>query len=318
MNRVGEDSRTGLLGERAGAERLKVKCALLRWTASVPAGLLCLVVIMVGVKVGWAQPELEWIHSYGTDRADICSDHIQTPDGGFLLVGTSMGLHIGSAPILVVKTDANGDSLWARGYHPYYAHYQPKVVETSDGGFLIAASVLVTGNDNPPDASIMLLKINSSGDTVWARDYGIFHDISIGNLISLPNGEFAIGGGESLPHSTSDIYLLRVNSQGDSLWMKTYGSAYCEDAYDVIYTSRHQFALSGTISSEVYSSPSFLLVFADENGDSICSYRVSFGESTAGCSTIQELPGDSFVLSGSCQFPEPNIDEAAITVALDH
>lgn len=92
------------------------------------------------------------------------------------------------------------------------------IIETNDGNFLFV------GNSSSRN---LIAKINSQGDTLWVKQY----DLSIGvdnalSVVELANGNFLLAG--SL-HDTATVtakgYLMLVNGQGDSLWIKQYGTS---------------------------------------------------------------------------------------------
>jgi len=67
-------------------------------------------------------------------------------------------------------------------------------------------------------------------DTLWTRTYGSETDNDFGaSLLLLPDGGCLIAGTTYMPGAVnSDIYLLRTDSDGDTLWTKTYGG-YAEE-----------------------------------------------------------------------------------------
>jgi len=92
------------------------------------------------------------------------------------------------------------------------------IIETNDGNFLFVGG---------SSSRNLIVKINFQGDTLWSKQY----DLSIGvdnalSVVELANGNFLLAG--SL-HDTATVtakgYLMLVNAQGDSLWVKQYGTS---------------------------------------------------------------------------------------------
>jgi len=134
----------------------------------------------------------EWWKGYKCGGSTAwCVD--QTEDGGYIAVG-------GEGSYLL-KTDADGDSLWAKGYGGDAKFCQ----QTSDGGYIVTG-----GKDN----DVYLVKTDSMGDSVWARKYGgdigfcVKETSDEGYIITGSKGDYEIA------------YLVKVDSLGDTLWTK--------------------------------------------------------------------------------------------------
>ncbi|MFX1254288.1 MAG: hypothetical protein ACFFCZ_21940 [Promethearchaeota archaeon] len=80
---------------------------------------------------------IQWNQTYGGVRSNYARALIQTPDGGYALVGTTTPSGAGSIDSWLVKTDGNGIPQWDRryggvGYDSAYA-----LIQTPDGGYAL-------------------------------------------------------------------------------------------------------------------------------------------------------------------------------------
>jgi hypothetical protein len=74
------------------------------------------------------------------------------------------------------------------------------------------------------DADAWVLKINSSGDTLWTCTYGGYgFDYGIDILPTESDSGYIITGETALPSAPSDLFVLKCNANGDSMWIRTYG-----------------------------------------------------------------------------------------------
>jgi len=111
-----------------------------------------------------------------------------------------------------------------------YTDWANAVELTSDGNYMVATTTypnVSTGYD------IGLIKLDQNGDTLWTRNYHKGQADYWPLLQETFDGGFVITGVTSstatLNQNAQDIYLIRVNADGDTLWTKTYGGP--EDAH---------------------------------------------------------------------------------------
>jgi hypothetical protein len=100
---------------------------------------------------------------YGNSGMDVK----QTFDGGYIVV-CSDDIY-GSVAAYVIKTDANGDTLWTKAFTGVENHAGYSIEQTSDSGFIMCGAI---GDNNFNTQQVFLAKLDSSGDTLWTRIYG--------------------------------------------------------------------------------------------------------------------------------------------------
>ncbi|HLK97510.1 MAG TPA: hypothetical protein VK364_07050, partial [Hymenobacter sp.] len=186
---------------------------------------------------------------------------IATPDGGFLLTGTTATKgHITSSPSpydkdtygLVVKVDANGNVLWqkscgltytltnAYGTTTYANNAVKAAVATSDGGFLLAGNAYqnISGTTSTGNYGLVV-KVDASGNVLSQQTSGLTYTsgsyTSSQNYLSVavatPDGGFLLAGYtiQNLPGSNnSGSYglVVKVDADGNVLSQQTHGLTY--------------------------------------------------------------------------------------------
>ena len=81
--------------------------------------LILLALVFVLVESAICQPpDSLWCRHYGSGGLDYCSTVRQTSDGGFVVIGYATLLPYYIYYCWLVKTDANGDTLWSRFLQP--------------------------------------------------------------------------------------------------------------------------------------------------------------------------------------------------------
>jgi hypothetical protein len=137
----------------------------------------------------------------------------EIPSGGYIVGGNT------STPVKglsVIRLDSAGNTVWAKRLSK--GTYTPRaedVLPLTDSGFLVVATVPL--NANGSQVNSWLLRFNSIGDTIRTTT---FHNIRIRSIVADHQGGFWLAG-VRLGSSSSSV-LCKINSQGDSLWMKEY------------------------------------------------------------------------------------------------
>jgi len=244
---------------------------------------------------GNAQPDSLWSRTYGGGSGDVCTSIIQTADGGFAMAGTTESFGAGDGDFWLVRTNAEGESLWSRTFDGEGYDACHSLIQTADGGFALAGENLFI-----PAAgySVWLVRTNAEGDSLWSRTYGGRRNDYCTSIIQTADGGFALAGyTNSLGAGRFDFWLVRTNAQGDSLWSRTFGAGNDEQCCSIIQTADGGFALAGTTESFGAGVRDFWLVRTNAEGDNLWS-RAFGGESQDYCYSLIQTADGGFALAG--------------------
>jgi len=194
---------------------------------------------------------------------------IQTPDSGFLFVGTTEAFGSGGYDIMILKLDAMGNISWAKTYGGATNDYGWSVINTSDGGF--AMSGIYNGADP------IVMKLDASGGVTWARTYGGTNDDRAYSLAQTADGGFAFTG---LCYSFSagwcDIPVFKLDASGNLLWARTYGGTNMDVGNSIIPTPDGGVAVAGGTLSFGAGGWDFIVLKIDAGGS--LSWARTYGE----------------------------------------
>jgi len=245
---------------------------------------ILLIAALMAMMVGVASAELDtvWVNTYGGAAADGFRDAIPTSDGGFIAVGYTYSFGAGDVDVFAVKTDAGGDTLWARtfgGPSPDYGH---SVCEAGGGDYLIAGYTMSSGRGGE---DVYLIKIDAAGDTLWTRTYG-GPGLDEGRSVCLTGDGHILVAGQTQSYGAgeSDVYLLKIDAAGDTVWTRFFGGAGADWAESVCEMADGSYGISGTTGTittthQVYAlkvDPSGSLAW-DYGFGSIDMYRENYG-----------------------------------------
>jgi len=154
-----------------------------------------------------------WEHTYGRNQGDVPRAFLATADGGYLLTGgTEPRQNNTGFRVWVLKVGSLGKIQWQKTFGSGIGE---SIVSTPEGGYLIAAS---------SQGDIRFLKINKFGNLLWQKtiDRPESSDAAI-KLQAARNGGYILAGYTNFTGDRSDIWIIRLDSQGNVTWQYTYG-----------------------------------------------------------------------------------------------
>jgi len=244
----------------------------------------------------------EWSKTYGGSSTDFGFSVQQTSDGGYIISGETFTYGVGAADVYLIKTNTSGNEEWSKtfGFAGNYWSGGKSVKQTSNGGYIITGWV---GSSSTGDEDIYLIKTDVSGNEEWSRTLG-GSNYDVGNSIDLTeDGGFIIAGNTiSYGAGGSDIYLIKTNSSGDTLWTKTFGGSGSDKGYSVQQTSDRGYIIAGETNSYGAGGYDLYLIKTDEEGNEEWS-RTYGGEETDSQSdvgnSVQQTSDGGYIVIGN-------------------
>jgi hypothetical protein len=181
---------------------------------------------------------VDWARTYGGQLWEQGNSVQQTSDSGFVLVGyktISTSSSGADTDVYLIKTDANGDTLWTRLYGVLEGEYRDEgwsVQQTTDGGYIISAETWHPGGIAwLVDA--YLIKTDANGDTTWTRAYDIFGNWEVPRSVwQTLDGGYIIAGYSSFYPLNHEVLLIKIKADGDTVWTKNLGRNLGSYPYD--------------------------------------------------------------------------------------
>jgi len=236
-----------------------------------------------------------WTRAYGGSDYDYAYCVRQTIDGGYIVSGETSSFAARGCDGWLLKLDANGDTLWTRTFDAVDRERFPSVEQTSDDGYILVGETGVWGGN----VDLYLVKTDAEGNTLWARTYG-GGEWETGNSVQqTTDGGYIVGGSaESFSGGwDSDLYLLKADANGDTLWARTYGGRDDEIGQSVQQTSDGGYIFAGYSNSFGEQDWNFYVVKTDNNGDTLWT-RIYGGRFTDWAHSIQQTANGNYVIAG--------------------
>lgn len=160
--------------------------------------------------------------TYGTPGDDEARFAHVLPDNSILLAGsTTMGNH-GDMDALLLKLDPNGVIVWSATYGGASGDFFKFILPCSDGNFIAYGETRSFGGGG---IDLYLVKFDADGNLIWSNTYGGTKDeLASGGLCETPDGYLISGATQSFGAGFYDIYLIKTNFSGQSVWTRRWGT----------------------------------------------------------------------------------------------
>lgn len=213
---------------------------------------------------------LEWQRTYGGSKAEQAGTIGQTSDGGYIAISTTeskdgdVSFNHGYYDVWVLKLSEFGEIQWEKTFGGTDSEvlYMPDIQETTDYGYILASTTYsldgdVTRNHGEYDAWI--IKLSITGEIIWQKSYGgksaeVHNDIYItqinegGYIISTTTK--SIDGNVSGNNGNRDLWMIKINEQGEIEWENTLGGSGDDYQGPVISTPDGGYAVAGVTFSD--------------------------------------------------------------------
>ena len=199
---------------------------------------------------------MQWQRTFGGSSWDWGTSVQQTSDTGYIITGTT-----DQSNICLIKTDSDGKRQWqktftGRGY---------SVQQTPDGGYIIAGECWLCGAG---DWDVYLIKTDSDGDTQWERTFGGTNwDWPLSVQQTTDGGYILAGYTRSFGAGSSDVYLIKTDSNGNMQWQKAFGGSESDHGYSVQQTRDGGYIITGYTDSFGQGYRNVYLIKTDATGN---------------------------------------------------
>jgi hypothetical protein len=216
-----------------------------------------------------AKGNLQWTKTIGGPDDESGTSLIQTSDGGYAIAGYTSSFGAGEWDVYVVKLDAKGNLQWTRTIGGKKVEVGVSLIQTSDGGYAIAD---FTSSFGAGETDVYVVKLDASGNLQWTKTIGGPKDDWGRSLIQTSDGGYAIAGAtKSFGAGEDDVYVVKLDANGNLQWTKTIGGPNYEEGRSLIQTSDGGYVIAGYTSSFGAGKMDVYVVKLDRNGNACCA-----------------------------------------------
>ncbi len=231
--------------------------------------------------------DIAWLTTIGGSGEDAGNDMVATPDGGFLIVGTTNSIDgditdktTTDNDIWVIKVDSNGALVWNKTYGSSSRDDGYGIVASNDGNYVISG--YVAGGDKDVDEfsgfhDYWIFKITPSGTMLWNKSFGFPGGDQAKSIINTNDGGYVVTGyfdvtaseGEgndatsnTTSHDTNDTrssngalhgigeyWAIKLDTDGNKVWRRYFGGTNDDRSFDIVQTQDNGFLIVGASES---------------------------------------------------------------------
>jgi hypothetical protein len=171
---------------------------------------------------------------------------VQTTDGGYFLGGERFYFSTENGDWNMIKTDSVGNFQWERLFGGQYKEICKSVLQTQDGN-LVGGGYYTIYCLNPHNGSPFcqpnIIKLDTAGNLLWNKKYGpVKYDTGLYSICETSSGDLVGAGTYYVDDSSSTFQyqgiVLKVNSNGDSLWYRNYAFLHQLYSDNILYDIR--------------------------------------------------------------------------------
>lgn len=164
---------------------------------------------------------------------DYANGVVELKDSTFAITGNSSSFWAGQGQAFILKIDAEGNYVWSNHYGGAESDGGEKIMYKENDGFYVAGYTNSFGNGG---FDFYLFKTDLDGNLLWEKTYGgegweRVHDA----YLTRDGGVLMIGETSSNPTFDTDMWIVKTDANGDTLWTKTLGTPAGEDIARTMY-----------------------------------------------------------------------------------
>lgn len=191
---------------------------------------------------------IKWEKAIGDTSIYFSTCFERAVDRGFIITGYTNRNFLNGYDVLLIKTDSLANIQWLKTFGSSSWDFGNSVIQSKDSCFVVAGKTYGFG---ARDADVYIVKVNKLGDTLWTKVFGGDSTDYASSIVSTYEDSYLIGANtKSKGAGDFDAWILNLNTNGDTIWTRTYGGVKEDILYKIINTTDSAFAFCGSTRSD--------------------------------------------------------------------
>jgi len=277
-------------------------------------------ILLISISlISFSYAQTSFFRTYGLGIYDVGEAAVVNSDTTYVIGGITDSGGGNGTDFLLFKTNSVGDVLWRKQFGGVGPDGGKAVIPALDNG-----GYFITGYQNNFDSSgynIWLIKTNSSGNMVWSKSYGGNDWDFAHSITTLADSTYVIAGETySFGNGQRDVYLVRFDANGDTLWTKTYGGP-ADDVAKYIFTDRNNnLVVVGNTKSYGAGNSDVYILHLDINGDTLWTKTIGTPDDDFGYSVdmyIDTVNWEMDYVIGYTSYYAPDLGQNSYLARID-
>lgn len=252
----------------------------------------------------------ESFQTYGLpNQSEQFFDIKPTMDGGFVVSGFSS---VGPGnDFLIGKFDSTYQLEWLRSHDLGTNDIGVTVIENPSGGFLIA------GDQPQPlgNYNVVVMAVDNLGNALWDKFISNPFNGGCKTMIKMGDDLLIVGEMSTNTSSSFDIYLVKIDWQGNIKWQKTVPKTNSGDAcFDAYLNNPNEVILTGYAYSTATNSTDMFVMAVDSSGNVLSEEYFHYGQFEMGYDVKPNRYG-GFIMTGFAKNVNTGADEFFVTLS---
>lgn len=201
----------------------------------------------------------------GTTGDDRARHATITPLNHILIAG-SFQTETNYTDFYLVETDINGNFIRENLFGNEFDDDANSIITGNDENYLLGGNTTTSSGTK----DLLLFKLNAEHEVLWQKTYGGTNNEELNFILPVENsGYLLVGLTESFGAGSRDVYLIRIDENGNELWAKTYGGTNQEGGNQIIATDDGNYLLFGFTQTFGAGDRDFYLLKINPQGEVI-------------------------------------------------
>jgi len=185
----------------------------------------------------------------------------QTPDMGYIVAGFTGSDGAGKRDFYILKLDCWGNKIWDKAFGGAEDEEAFSIKLTPDDGYIVTGYTKSYGTGG---SDIWIIKLDDLGNKIWDKTFGgDKNDAGYSVYPTIDNGFVILGYTSSYGVGGEDIWLIKLDAQGEKIWDKTFGDIDNDYGYEIKQTPDGEYIIAGSQGGKAW------IIKLDSNGNKL-------------------------------------------------
>ena len=208
--------------------------------------------------------ELIWEKSIGGDLREKPANIIETNNGNYCIAGYTESYGAGGLDIYLVWLNQNGDVIREKSHGETDMDGSSQLIELENNNLMLFG---YTKNYGATSRDYLLQKMDANGELIWRKRYGGDGYEESQGFVRTAEGDFVLNGHSSSTDPNHNLFVVKVDADGNELWNKNYGGAMHDGGQDILINKKGNYVCIARSMSYGAGDRNIYMMTSDSNGN---------------------------------------------------